>query len=341
MANLIEDILWEEGIYRLETSDLVLGGEDGIANQQAQQLANRTAWLKDKVGLIDHFEDLREISVNTTIDNTIAGKAVVVNANNATLEITLSVVSSFRTGAVIPVCAYGVNKSSVAITANGTDKISYLGKDFQTIYLEEGEQVWLVAKGSKWQLFPFHYALKHVGEVLYAYTILPGTVALHGQSLNRRDIARISDYALSGSMTGSIVTDVAWNSTINNRGFFSTGNGTTTIRMPDLRDMTIRGLSSGRGISLNRSSSNAGGYEGDQNKSHNHPYRDRYYPESANALNGAPNRVLMPSNYNNKWGSGDTDNDNTYWLYYDSETGSSGGTEVTVKNIGLIPLMRK
>ncbi|MCO5238879.1 MAG: hypothetical protein M9904_02380 [Chitinophagaceae bacterium] len=340
MANIIEDILWEEGIYQLEMSDLVLGGEDGVSNVQAKQLANRTSWLKDKVGLIDHFDDLLEVVANTAIGNSIAGKAVVVNANNATIEITLGALESFRNGAIIPICAFNVNKSSVAVTANEDDKILYMGVDYQTVYMEEGEQIWLVAKGSKWQLFPFHYLLKHVGEVLYAYTVLPGTIPLHGQPVNRRDIARISDYALSGGMANSIVTDVLWNSTINNRGFFSTGNGTTTIRMPDLRDMTIRGLSSGRGISLNRSSPNSGGYEGDQNKSHTHPYRDKYLSGGGPASD-ADYKDAHPPAYNQKMGSTITKNVASYWLVYDSNTGSTGGTEVTVKNIGLIPLMRK
>lgn len=45
MANLIELEQWEEGIYQLETDDPVLGGEDGIDNLQAKQLANRTQYL--------------------------------------------------------------------------------------------------------------------------------------------------------------------------------------------------------------------------------------------------------------------------------------------------------
>lgn len=46
MANLNETPQWEAGIYQLETSDPVLGGQDGISNRQAKQLANRTAFLK-------------------------------------------------------------------------------------------------------------------------------------------------------------------------------------------------------------------------------------------------------------------------------------------------------
>ncbi|MDZ7887764.1 MAG: phage tail protein [Pseudomonas sp.] len=49
MANLSETPDYPAGIYQLETSDPVLGGPGGISNRQAEQLSNRTAWLKAKV----------------------------------------------------------------------------------------------------------------------------------------------------------------------------------------------------------------------------------------------------------------------------------------------------
>ena len=51
MANLTESSIWEAGIYQLETTDPVKGGEDGISNLQGKQLANRTAYLKQQVEL--------------------------------------------------------------------------------------------------------------------------------------------------------------------------------------------------------------------------------------------------------------------------------------------------
>lgn len=50
MAFLTETAQWEAGVYRLETNDPVLGGENGPSNAAAKQLANRTLYLK---GLID------------------------------------------------------------------------------------------------------------------------------------------------------------------------------------------------------------------------------------------------------------------------------------------------
>lgn len=49
MANLNEVSDWTAGIYQLEEEDPVQGGAGGIDNLQAQQLANRTAYLKTLV----------------------------------------------------------------------------------------------------------------------------------------------------------------------------------------------------------------------------------------------------------------------------------------------------
>ncbi|MEL4887816.1 hypothetical protein N6P31_12160 [Pectobacterium betavasculorum] len=48
MANLPEQKEWIDGIYQLETSDPVIGGPGGISNRQAEQLANRTGYLKEQ-----------------------------------------------------------------------------------------------------------------------------------------------------------------------------------------------------------------------------------------------------------------------------------------------------
>ncbi|MFO0386324.1 MAG: tail fiber protein [Flavobacteriales bacterium] len=46
MANVTETPTWENGIYRIETSDPVIGGENGVSNAPHKQLANRTSYLK-------------------------------------------------------------------------------------------------------------------------------------------------------------------------------------------------------------------------------------------------------------------------------------------------------
>lgn len=65
MANLKETAHWEDGIYRIEQTDPVVGGEDGIDNIQAKQLGNRTLYLKKKLeemeGTVDGYApDMQE-----------------------------------------------------------------------------------------------------------------------------------------------------------------------------------------------------------------------------------------------------------------------------------------
>lgn len=101
MTTLTEVVTYESGVYQLETADPVLGGPGGIANTQAQQLANRTAYLKQHVDALetaasgyvtaaalqaelqklDHKQSVRAASVgNLTLSGTqtIDGVAVVV-----------------------------------------------------------------------------------------------------------------------------------------------------------------------------------------------------------------------------------------------------------------------
>jgi hypothetical protein len=49
MTDLAESATWEAGVYQLETTDPVQGGEFGISNTPARQLGNRTRYLKDQL----------------------------------------------------------------------------------------------------------------------------------------------------------------------------------------------------------------------------------------------------------------------------------------------------
>ncbi|NLF56578.1 MAG: hypothetical protein GX580_02955 [Candidatus Hydrogenedens sp.] len=53
MANLTETSIWESGIYRIETTDPIIGGENGISNIQAKQLGSRTKYLKLRADQVD------------------------------------------------------------------------------------------------------------------------------------------------------------------------------------------------------------------------------------------------------------------------------------------------
>ena len=53
MGKITEQQQWEEDVYLIEKQDKVLGGELGVINIQAKQLANRTKYLKGQVDAIN------------------------------------------------------------------------------------------------------------------------------------------------------------------------------------------------------------------------------------------------------------------------------------------------
>lgn len=80
MTNLTESPVYEPGVFKLELTTPVKGGEpifvggeptDGFANAQAQQLANRTNFLKQQVdSLTSSKEQVLEAGTGITIDRT-------------------------------------------------------------------------------------------------------------------------------------------------------------------------------------------------------------------------------------------------------------------------------
>lgn len=75
MSNLPEQVSWETGIHQLEEADRAKAGPGGVLNIQANQLANRTRWLR---ALVESAQDYREYTFyksESDPDGTIAGLA--------------------------------------------------------------------------------------------------------------------------------------------------------------------------------------------------------------------------------------------------------------------------
>ncbi|WP_428991682.1 hypothetical protein [Klebsiella pneumoniae] len=75
MSNLPEQVSWESGIHQLEEADRAKAGPGGVLNIQANQLANRTRWLR---ALVESAQDYREYTFyksESDPDGTIAGNA--------------------------------------------------------------------------------------------------------------------------------------------------------------------------------------------------------------------------------------------------------------------------
>lgn len=96
MANLPETPDYPAGVYQIETSDPVLGGAGGIANRQAEQLGNRTAWLKAKIdafldGTVAVLKATKLATARTlSVSGAASGSASFDGSANANIALTLA-----------------------------------------------------------------------------------------------------------------------------------------------------------------------------------------------------------------------------------------------------------
>lgn len=150
-------------------------------------------------------------------------------------------------------------------------------------------------------------------------TPLANTVKLNGSLLSRTTYSRLLAFATaSGNMAAS---DGAWVS-----GQFSPGDGSTTFRIPDLRGYTVRAWDDARGINSGRA---IGTVEGDQLLAHSHGVTDPSHNHTVNDPSHA-HGVSDPSHAHNYAGS--TAGINTGVAPFTGQNTSTGGTQTTTNS---------
>lgn len=104
-----------------------------------------------------------------------------------------------------------------------------------------------------------------IGQIVFEprTTVRPGFLKANGVLVNRADYPELWAYAQA---SGALVSDADW---MKDRwGCFSTGDGATTFRLPELRGEFIRCWSDARGgVDATRQ---IGAFQGDQNHTHAH-----------------------------------------------------------------------
>jgi hypothetical protein len=155
----------------------------------------------------------------------------------------------------------------------------------------------------------------------------PGFIKANGVYLPRSGAGSfplLTSAVLSGTFI-SPVLDTQW---ANQPARFSLGNGTTTIRIPDLRGMVLKGYHDGSGSWTTNTSRSLGSYEGDDVKRHQHggiPRPSKQY-NSANSPYDSPMEESQ--------GSPD------WYLIYDRGTLDQGGDENLVRNMSILWCIR-
>jgi microcystin-dependent protein len=316
MATTPGEEIYEPNIYLFEETDVVQGGPDGVDNVPLNQLANRTRWLKRAT---EGYIGVRTYAANHALTAAeIANYFILINANSASLSFTLPDADLLYLGARATIQAVNVNQTQPKISGNGTDKIILAGtltEAQSSIYLGNGDSVRLVLTASGWIVEDYRGNFDDIGGIIYRYKLMPNTIVANGQLLSRVAYPRL--WAFVQTLGASLITDINWNSG-NNFGFFSTGNGSTNFRVPDLRSMFIRGLDLGAGIDFGRGNENPGGYEVDDFKSHTHG--------------------MGTATQNLEWDDGGRHRDER--VPGGDSTTATGGAETRPKNIGLLPLIK-
>ncbi|MDI3320002.1 hypothetical protein [Pinibacter soli] len=269
-------------IYDL--SDLVKGGDLGASNIPIKALLDRSLYLLNR---LVSYEGIVLQPADYTYDVADKRKLFVFNlSTNATFN--LPDVASLRVGSIVPINCYTTGIKALTIQCNGTQKIkggNFDGTDTSVMYMHNNEKLSLVAAGDHWEIDKADGNFFTVGESVYSRRIVGNCVGTNGTTFNRADMPRLSAYALSLGINQGIISDVIWLTDNINKGFFSTGDGATTLRLPDERGLFLRALDQGRGFDTSRINEYPGGFANDSNKKHNHTETPDTAADANNAVN--------------------------------------------------------
>lgn len=93
MAEIREKARWVDDVYRIQKTDAILGGEDGVINVQPTQITDRTAFLKQGVER-EHTE-----GGHHRITNDMVAADAAIDESKLLFEVTLKTISSALEGA--------------------------------------------------------------------------------------------------------------------------------------------------------------------------------------------------------------------------------------------------
>lgn len=325
----------ESNVY--DTTDFVLGGTGGTSNEPLKALFNRTEWLKNRVSGI---EDVKFITGNYTWDIADALKAFVFSiTDNATFQ--LPDVTQLRPGHLVHIITRYTAIKALSVVPFGSQLINEAVVSIinpnGTMYMHGGERLILLAANDHWEIYSAEGNFFTAGETFGAFRQMKNTAILNGSTFNRADMPRVRDFALQ--IGGALVSDTTWLSDPGSapvyRGCFSSGNGTSTMRLPDHRGLFDRYLDLSRGLDSGRLFAFAGGLELDDFKQHNHKWKF-IRMQSADTFSARDMYVYV---YNPTKSNVNVINTSSL-SGADTPLEATGGSETRPKNIGKIPLIR-
>jgi len=335
------DIFTTPELYDL--SDLVQGGATGDANTPLKALADQTNYLRNR---LRRWEGIKVITGNYTLDpvGDLGQFTVAQVAANTTLV--LPDAGNLAVGTRIPIATSITGVKALTVLSQHGQPIvdgitSWLTWDTSQpgMYMHDAEKLVLVAAGD-------HFIVERADGNFYTYGDSYGariqrgnTLVMDGSLINRADVPRIALIVVAGGP--AVVDDGSWLSDPGGkpvwRGLFSTGNGTTNLRIPDERGMMDKYMDLGRGRDLFRFSSRVGSFEDEMVGKHDHATHGK------GPILGAGFQWFLSVLFGNRYAAGggsDGFGGKQGSPDLSMRTSDNDGTKNIVENIGKLPLLK-
>lgn len=206
------------------------------------------------------FTDVLIVTADTVLTVADMGKAIhIIGAGNA-LTLTLPDLATIEANKPLIISSNGGSHKNVTIAAASGQAISWLGvHNLTLVNLGQSEIFWLYRWTDPitpttvlWRVINASDGIQQVGEIVDHYSLVPiNTLYANGTTVSRTTYRRLWAWVqtLDASM---LIDDTAWNAGNNDREKFSTGNGTTTFRLPQLY---MRGFARGVNSSARKAAS--------------------------------------------------------------------------------------
>jgi hypothetical protein len=241
-------------------------------------------------GFIDGYLN---IPANTVLNNTSnINKLLQVRANATAITITLPDINNVPDNTIFPIETNITNTVQCQIVTTGGQFIYMNNQSRTSVHMGIGESLWLYRGDTGYFVInDFARIYRELAKPQPAFKVDVNELLLDGSLLPRASYPRL--WEVVQTFGASLVSDAVWNTasevllgrTIPRpyRGCFSTGDGSTTFRIPDFMNMAVRGVKSASGGDIERLLNKPGGY---QDESIKYPGSDIFFVKRRTAAGG-------------------------------------------------------
>jgi hypothetical protein len=215
---------WING-YTIQT------GEIYVIKYQPQVTSTQGGGSSNPKGKL--FDTEITITTDTTLSQTAIGKIINLQGVNPYFAVTLPDINTVIDGQLTTFLSNGGSHIMVGIVGLTTKSFGRVAN----VYLAQSESVTIYKSGSAWKIWNADFNYKEIGDIFYSFTQLnDNCIPCDGRLLLRASYPRLWEW-ISILPNYMLWSDENWltqniDGSYPNVGGFSTGNGTTTFRVP-------------------------------------------------------------------------------------------------------------